>query len=51
MSDSPYEPKPLPGMEYQPQGYEPRRINQDDFLKSQLHYQIYKKQRQSDLNI
>ncbi len=49
-SKSPYEPQPLPGMEYESQGYEPRRINREKFEKSQLHYQIYKKQRQNDPN-
>jgi hypothetical protein len=48
-SKSPYEPQSLPGMGYEPQGYEPRHIKSED-LKNELHLQIYKKQRQNDPN-
>lgn len=42
---SPYEPRPLPGKEYEPQGYEPRVIKPEEFKNSDLAHQIYKKQR------
>jgi hypothetical protein len=49
-SKSPYEPQSLPGMGYEPKGYEPRKFSQEEINKSDLAYQIYKKQTQNDPN-
>lgn len=47
---SPYEPQSLPGMEYEPQGYEPRRITPEEIKKSDLAHQIYEKQNRNREN-
>lgn len=46
-SKSPYEPQSLPGMGYESQGYEPRKINPEELKKSDLAYQIMEKQRRN----
>jgi hypothetical protein len=42
-----YEPQSLPGMRYDPQGYEPRKFTKEEINKSDLAYQIIEKQRRN----
>lgn len=44
---SPYEPQSLPGMRYEPQGYEPRKFTKKEVKSGDLAYRIMEKQRRN----